>query len=237
MSTRSPMSRVFSIEADGMKKAWIAKVLMTQREHQRDRRRAPAARRQKLRRRLAPASVGTAWPGAAGCIGAVRRHRRCPAPEPGSPCPGCPCRRAGPGIEPRPGIAWVSSSSGTGSAGSHGGDPKPSRAPEPLIRVPLFPHARPHRRRSSLERIATFAMRDRPRVANGHLAVSPDETSCAIPRDSAPGSGARRRRQARTPRPGRRRCRPRRRAARPRAVAACEPRLLECIRDGQVTDP
>ena len=28
MSTRSPISRVFSIEADGMKKAWIAKDLM-----------------------------------------------------------------------------------------------------------------------------------------------------------------------------------------------------------------
>src|SRR5579863_8968321 len=229
-STRSFTSRVFSIEPDGIQKAWTTKDLMTSASTS-----AMAistgSSRQKLRRRRPPRPLR-------GCAGGSSSVPGPPAPG-GPPGTGPPDeggpdagRPAGRGIPPRPGIAWVSVRSGTGSAGPQGGDP-PSRAPEPLFLAPGSAVVAHHRERIVVVRAYRHFRAARP--SGSHQVTRGTGASGLAAR--APRSGA-------PPAPGEGG------AARDGRAAAdgggrrggnrggrVEPGLLEGVRDGQVGEP
>ena len=206
--------------------------------------------RQKLRRRLPLLPPFRLWlfeafgavaavAGRGGTVRGLPRHRR-HLRDVGAWCASPPGFLApfGPGIEPRPGIAWVSSRSGTGSAGPHGGEPKPS----PFIPAP------PGRSRraapSSLITVSVSSTSAQP-IAPCRTEGSPG-LSClpgrrpwpCPPGRPAPGSGLRRRRRQGEGRRARDRgtaCHGSGRRGRDRGPRA-EPRLLEGIRDGEIRE-
>src|SRR6202035_4049025 len=120
---------------------------------------------------------------------------------PSGPAPSAPGSLApfGPGIAPRPGIAWVSARSGTGSAGPHGGEPEPS---------PFIPAPPVRSRRAAPSSLITVSVSSLP-----HSRSPPPYGR--VPRGPQWSSGGTTPRVLRRPVPGprRRRLRPVRRAA------------------------